>query len=161
VLRLELIAIHKTVVELGIIGMHVHARDTGNERDGLCEIGPDLFRRAGAAGVVARRHDPAAADPVLPFEADVVVRLPAVQRDRNAQRFLNRRICIDSKGSVLLLRQLVACVSHSYPLRLPVRYPAISVDENVRRERTTSREPFNRPPFSSPVLVNRSPLSVQ
>ena len=78
---LERVAVDEAVLaEDRVVGMEVEAVRAGDQGEGLLDVGHQLLRVAGAAGVVAGRLD-AAGERAVVVEADDVVALPAVHGD--------------------------------------------------------------------------------
>ena len=80
---LHLVAVDRLAAELAVDLVQVQAVRTGNERLGLEDVGTQLFDVAGFARVVARSLDAAREVAAPVFEARHVVRLPAVERERD------------------------------------------------------------------------------
>jgi hypothetical protein len=96
--------------------VQVEAVRPGNQRQRLGSVAAKLVGRARLAGIVPRGGQTAAdlARPCL--EPPDVVSLPAVDRDRNRGKHLQRRIRVDAEIRVLLFRQVVSrrdpCIRH-------------------------------------------------
>jgi hypothetical protein len=107
-LRLEFVAIHVLVAGLGVEGVEVEALFAGEELQHLIEIGAHLVAVAGAAGIAAGRHDPAAGEAILRgLEAPDVVRLPAMQGDGHPEGVANGSVGVHAEIGVAGAGELV------------------------------------------------------
>ena len=101
---LERVAVDEAVLaEDRVVGVEVEAVRAGDEREGLLDVGHQLLRRAGAAGVVAGRLD-AAGERAVVVEADDVVALPAVHGDVEPAEGLEGGLDVDAEILVEGLR---------------------------------------------------------
>ncbi len=99
--RFQRIAIDLSPAGFGVAGMDIDLVLAGYEGEHLVQVGPHLVTVAGAARVVAGRHDPAAAGTVRGFEPGHVVALPAVDRDRDRQAGRDRLVGIHPQPRVV------------------------------------------------------------
>ena len=101
---LERVAVDEAVLaEDRVVGVEVEAVRAGDEREGLLDVGHQLLRVAGAAGVVAGRLD-AAGERAVVVEADDVVALPAVHGDMELSEGLQGGLDVDAEVLVEGLR---------------------------------------------------------
>ena len=84
------VAIDLAPAELAVDGVQVQPVLAGQQAVGEVQVGPQLGRRAGLAGVVAGGDQPAAEGAGVGLEAADVVALPAVERDRDPLQSLRR-----------------------------------------------------------------------
>jgi len=76
----------------------------GDQRQHLIQVGAQLFRRAGLAGIVAGDRESTAELFAGVLESADVISLPAVERDRNGSEPFDGRVGVDAECRVTLSR---------------------------------------------------------
>ena len=107
VARLYLVTIYELITEVAIDLVQVQAVLTRNERSGLQHILTQLVDVAGTTRVVTRSLNTTRQGTGLGLEADYVVSLPAVQRERDFLQFLERSIRINADSGITLFGDLI------------------------------------------------------
>ena len=103
--RLKLIPRHLLAGVIRVDRMQAQAMPAREQVVDELKISPQLIRRAGLAGVVARGLDAAAGQALVVLEAADIVALPAVERDRYPGKLLKRPVDIHTQRGVALLRE--------------------------------------------------------
>ena len=79
--RLNLVAVHLLAGIIQVICMNVDLGSTRNQVEGFREVGAQFFQSAGTAGIIAGGLNAAGQRIAVPFKAEHIVALPAMQRD--------------------------------------------------------------------------------
>ena len=96
----DLVAVHLFAAEFGVAGVQVEAVSAGNEGKGLLQIGAQLVRRAGLAGIIAGGDQPAAQRRAEIFKPADVIALPAMEGNGNARQRLQGVVNVHADGGI-------------------------------------------------------------
>ncbi len=112
---LDLITIHKlAVLKDGIAGMYIDFFPAGHQAHRLVQIGKQLIRRPGLAGIIAGGLNTAGQRAVM-IKTDHVIALPAMKRYRNRLHFGNRRVCVHTHLCINLFCRFISCAHWIHP----------------------------------------------
>ena len=101
-----LVAVDLLATELTVNLVEVETESTSQERVHLLDILSEFIDVASLARVVTCTLDTARSS-LATLEANHVVSLPAVQRDRSLLQSLNSLVCIYTQSSIALLSNLI------------------------------------------------------
>ena len=104
------VPLHRLAAVLQVDRVQAEAVLAGDQAHGLGGVGPKFVGVAGPAGIIARGHDPAAAQSAGALEAGHVVALPALHRDGDVRQPLQGRVGVHAQFGITLLGQPVRFV---------------------------------------------------
>ena len=103
----QLVALNLAPAHFGIAGVEVETMATGNDRQRLLEVRPQLSGGAGFAGIIAGDGQPATEFRTGALEAADIVALPAVDGDRDAGQLFEGLVGIHAKRGVAFPGQTI------------------------------------------------------
>src|SRR5438067_11598222 len=96
-LRLQLVAIDPPAAVVGVDRVQINAMRAGNQAQSFVQIGAQLIDISGFAGIIAGRLNAAPRQSRGAFEATDVVPLPAVDRNADGAKYIQRALGIDTE----------------------------------------------------------------
>ena len=103
----QFVAVNLASAHLGVAGMEIQAMASGNDGDGLLEIGAQFRGGGGLAGIISRDGEAAAEFLSGIFKSADVVALPAMDGNRDAGELFEGLVGVDAEFGVALAGEMI------------------------------------------------------